>query len=120
LWGNISSVSFNVTKAYSNAGALSFNALSLFNNAPVILSDYSQIAYGPIINAKVSGNRVITLPGVTGTQSGDSALSVPDASVSWFTGILTGAMSKDISGESQAGWPSITVTIQTDQGVVNP
>lgn len=124
MWGNLSSLSINVTTAYTGAGSLAFN-LSQFGNWNVLESapTYTEVNYGPAVNAKVAGNRVITLSGVTGTQSGDGGLAVPDAVQTWFQQQAQSApqYSADVSASCPgAGCPSITVIMQTNQGVVNP
>lgn len=121
-WGKLSSLSINVTNAYGGAGGLDFH-LSQFDNWNVLKSDYSATTYGPVLNAKTAGNRVITLSGVTGTQSGDSGLAMPDATSTWFPdgGNSGPTFSADVSASCPgASCPSITLTFQTDQGVVNP
>lgn len=122
MLGNLSSLSINVTNAYVGAGALSFN-VSQFNNWPILKFDGTFSNYAPIVNAKISGNRAITLSGVSGTQSGDSGLVVPDAVQSWFVDQSNSGSiySADVSGVCPGvNCPSVTITIQTDQGVVNP
>jgi hypothetical protein len=129
MWGNLSSVSLNVTNAYTGAGTLNFD-LTQFGNWPIITSANTEATYGvsggPSVNAKIVGNRVVTLSGVTGGQSGDcltSTCAPPDATVSWFAGTpgAGSVFSADASGSCPgAGCPSVTVTIQTDQGVIAP
>src|SRR5262249_6002227 len=110
-----------VTTAYTGLqGALTMNAISQFNSYPTIKADSSLLNYGPVINAKIAGSRVITPSSVTGQQSGDSGLSVSEAV--WFTGQQPAgpSFSANVSGESSAVWPTITIEITTDQGVVSP
>lgn len=125
-WGVISSLTMNVTNAYVGAGTLSFS-LSQFNNWETTKpSDGSVYSYnlsggGPIVNAKIAGSRVITSAGVTGTQAGDVGLPVPEA-IQFGDASKSGSIfSTDVSGVCPgANCPSVTVTIQTNQGVVNP
>lgn len=130
IWGNLTSISLNVTSAYTGAGALSFH-LSGADNWPVIKSDYSEVAWGttgPLVNAKITGNRVVTLlapPAATGAQSLDNLPAVPDTTKTWFTGTSASGpqYSADVSGTcpvAAAGCPTVTVTMQTDQGIVYP
>lgn len=117
VWGNIVSLKVNVTTPYTGSqGTLSLHAINTFDNYPTItLSDYSTVTYGAVINTKVPGERVITPTGVTGTQSGDSGLTIIP---SWFTGLVAPKLSADVSGES-AG-PVITIEYVTDQGLTPP
>lgn len=130
VWGNLSSVSLNVTNAYTGTGSLNF-FLAQFQNWNLLNSSDVSVNYGPTVNAKTAGNRVQAISGgsitVTGAQTGDclsgATCGVPDAVQSWFTGIVgAGAIySADVSGSCPGpNCPSVTVTIQTNQGVVNP
>jgi len=121
IWGNLSSLSINVTTPYAGAGTNLFH-LSRFDNWSVVNSAGSAVSYAAIVDAKTSGDRVVTLSGVTcntspGACSGtDAGLVVPDATKTWFGGVSN-------SGPqfTNAGTPvGVTVTIQTDQGVVLP
>lgn len=127
-WGNLSQANFNVTTAFS--GSQSFH-LSEFDNWPVLLSNLSAVNYnsansGPAVNMHSVGNRQVTPSGVTcvsGTCTGDGGLATLDAAGMYFTGpSFSGPQfSADASSSCPgAGCPSITVTVQTNQGVVNP
>lgn len=121
-WGLVSEISINVTNASTTGGALSFK-LSQFDNWQFLVSSLTTSNYAATVNAKTAGNRVITLSGETGTQTGDSGLAVPDATVSWLEGgSNSGAIfSSDVSADCPgAGCPSVTVTITTDQGIPMP
>jgi hypothetical protein len=119
VWGAVSSVKFNVTKPYTGVlGTLILKPLGQFNNYPTIKADSSVFTYGPIINLKTAGERVVTPSEVTGTQTGDSGLVVPEPV--WFTGTTTSpSISSDLSQESSSVWPNITIEITTDQRVVS-
>lgn len=125
VWGNLSSASLNVTNAYSGSGSLTFH-LDRFDNWFVLNSANANVAYGPAANAKIACNRTITLATVTGPcvpAAGDSGLATPDATKSWFTGAQSAGsiFSADVSAICPGvNCPSVTVIIQTDQGVVNP
>lgn len=102
MWGTITSGSFNVTNAYSGAGSLTFH-LSQFDNW-LQYNGSTWGNFGPSVNAKVGGSTSIT-------------------SANWFGGASNSgpAYSADVSSSCPgAGCPSVTVTIQADQGVVNP
>lgn len=120
--GNLKSLGISVPRAYAGAGSLSFNVgpswpvLNATNNSTLTSSDVGTIFYTAAVNAKASGLRTVTLSGVTGSQSGDSGLTVPDSSQTWFTGANAGAgpgFSADVSGIDPN--VSVTVTWQTDQ-----
>lgn len=122
-WGNLDQFNINVTNAYTGGGALNFQ-LAQFNNWPVFKTDGTTENYGPVVNAKSAGNRQIELSGVTcpsGTCTGDGTLTVPDATLSSFGGANASVFSADVSGSCPgAGCPSVTLTLQTNQGVVYP
>lgn len=115
-WGNLAALKVNVVTPYTGTqGTLSLHVIGEFDNYPTInLADYSTVTYGPVINVKVAGERIITPSGVTGTQSGDSGLTTAPA---WFTGLVAPKLSVDVSGES-AG-PVFTIEYITDQGFPN-
>lgn len=118
--GNLTALTFNVSTPFTGTGgSLSF-ALSRFSNWPLLTTAGTFTNYGPTVNTSVGGSRVVTLSGVTGTQSGDTGLGIPDAITSYFSGpSFSGPIfSRDV--RAQGLGPSVTVTIQTDQGVVIP
>ncbi len=123
IWGKVKSVSINVTKPYTGSQSTAiFHAVSVFDNYPTIKSDGSVYIYGPQINLRQVGNRVITPTGVTcdglpGACLGDSGLTIPEAL--WFTQALSVGASTNISSEPSTVWPLVTETIQTDQGLNN-
>lgn len=126
VWGNLTSLSINVTNAYVGAGSLTFN-VATFNNWPVIDSTGAKVDYGPRVDAKTAGNRVITLSSVTGGQAtdcsgaGTGCLTAPDAVRSWFPQGAGSSFSADVSGVCPGvNCPSVTVTVTADQGVVIP
>jgi hypothetical protein len=118
IWGAVSSVKFNVAKPYTGVlGTLLLNAFGQFNNYPTIKADSSVFTYGPIINLKAASERVVTPSEVTGTQTGDNGLGVPEPV--WFTGTTSPSISSDVSQEASSVWPNITIEITTDQRVVS-
>lgn len=125
VWGNFSTASFNVTNAYAGAGTLTFT-LSQFFNWSVVDSTGSLVSYGPTVNAKIACNRAVTLTTVTGScvpAASDSGLLPPDTVTSWFPAASNSGpkYSADVSASCPGvNCPSVTVTIQTNQGVVNP
>lgn len=121
MWGAITSYGVNVTSAYAGAQTpLALHPASQFSY-PTIKADYSTGSYAPSVDLRAAGNRVITgatCPGAgcTGNQANDTGLGFPEAST-WFTGPLTPFISSNVSA---SGTFSVTITVQTDQGVVNP
>lgn len=126
LWGKITSFSMNVTTAGSGTSFL----MSEFNNWPMLAPQFTAVGGGgwnnsgggPQVNAAIGGNRTITLSGtygVAGTQSGDAGWTAADPSVMWFTGNQNSGpkYSSAPSGCPGVSCPSVTVTIQTDQGI---
>lgn len=109
IWGRLVSLKVNVTTPYAGAGSATLNVAGQFHNFTV-KADNSVYDYKPVINLKFPGERVITPSGVTGTQSGDSALTVPEAI--WFTNSLVPWISADLSSSP----PVFTIEIMTDQG----
>jgi hypothetical protein len=117
IWGTVVSVKINVTKPYTGAQAtLTLNALGPYGIS-AIGRDGSQTGLNPAINLKIAGERDIFPSSVVGTQSGD-IISVPG--VMWFEAGYAPTVSADISRESPSVWPTVTIEITTDQGVVSP
>ena len=122
VFGNLTSLSVNVAHAYAGAGALSFSVgpswpvLNVTNNSTVPGGSAGTIFYDAVVNAKSSGLRTITLAGVTGSQAGDTGLTVTSSQQTWFTGTNAGLgpfFSTDVSTSDPN--VSVTVTWQTDQ-----
>lgn len=94
--------------------------MSQFNNMFIVdKSNYSSVTYGPIINTKVAGERIITPAGVTcngspGGCSGDSNLTFP--AQGWIQDSVGLYMAGNLSGGGVL--PLITLTVQTDMGIV--
>lgn len=111
--GNIQSIKFNVTKIYT--GAVGTLTAGLAQSQLFLMINGVWTAYNPRINVKVLGERVITIAGVTGTQTGDQNLSF-GSSAAWIAGGFDTVLSSNISGESSSVWPSFTIEMITDQG----
>lgn len=67
------------------------------------------------VDLKAPGTRSITPGGVTGAQPNDTDLTTMPVGT-WFSGI-SAYINTDISGESPAGWPVVTIEVITDQGI---
>jgi hypothetical protein len=118
LWGRLVSMKLNVATPYTGpANPATLNVTGQFGY-PTILANGATYQYVPVLDLKSSGVRVVTPSSVSGQASGDSNLSVPETV--WFTGNTVPHMNIDLSGASPEVWPTITVEIMTDQGVVAP
>lgn len=120
IWGSVTSIKVNFATAYTGAAS----PLTMSFAAGSTTSAGAPVTYNPVVNARIAGERVVTSAGVTGTQSGDSALTLPTPTT-WMSdagGTFTGSklLSTDISGQAPSGWPAFSIEIITDQGVVLP
>ena len=121
-YGRIISATINVTQAYSGFGSAQLNVTSQFGLPTVKQSDGSSWSWFPRVNLKQTGIRVITPGGVTcngspGACSGDTINSIdgfPPEAV-WIKGGIQPYMNNTIGAGTP---PLVTVTVQTDQGVV--
>lgn len=121
-FGKLVSATINVTTAYNGSGSAVLNVTSQFGTPTVKQSDWSSWAWFPRVNLKQVGVRVITPGGVTcdgvpGACSGDTINSTdgyPPEAV-WIRGTLTPYMANTIGAGTT---PQVTISIQTDQGVV--
>ena len=117
VWGAVTSITFNVTKPYTGIlGTLNLNAMAAFNNYPALSVSGSVFKYGPVINLKAAGERVVIPGGVTGSRIGDSALAIPGPV--WLTGGAGPNLSSSIGQEAASLWPSVTIEVITDQKIV--
>lgn len=113
IWGSIISASMNVTTAYTGVqGTLALNTFGQFGRS-IIKADGTAANYDPVINLKTVGNRVITPSGVTGTQTGDSGLTLPGPG-DWLSNNMFVYLGTDIGGESGVG-PTVTIEVITNQ-----
>lgn len=118
VFGALTSVQFNVTSAYTGGGTphIDLGGPFLIDPGGATFSAWNNEVVNPKNPGGTPGLRTVTTSGVTGSQTGDALVS-PGAS--WFP-----ALPKQVTAEftsSVTGDPvTATVTIQTDQGVVNP
>ena len=116
--GNIRSIKFDVTQAFAGTqDPLTLHGGGQFDNMAAIgpPPTYTVDSYAPLINMRVPGTRTITRAGVTGQQSGDSNLSLPN-STNWLTGGSASWLSHNVSADPSNF--SVTVEIITDQWTV--
>lgn len=114
IWGKIVSFTVDVTTTYAGSNSGLLHAAGQFDNYPTLKSDGTLYNFGPVINLKVFGKRVIKPPsagGTSGAQSGDTLPSLTEAV--WFTQGLSVFIG---SALNDAGPVAFTVEIQTDQG----
>lgn len=110
--GNLDTLTVDVTHAYAS-GALTFTP---GHSWPIINSKNNPgvtIFYDAVVNAAIQAKRTIRLSGVTGSQSLDTGLAVPDSVKTIFTGPCAGVgaqFSSDVSGTDPL--VSVTVTFQ--------
>lgn|GEM_PF-6342016 len=123
--GDFVSLKINVTKAYTGAQSTLKAGLNQFNNLPVVVGG-AWTTYGPVVNLKVTGERIITVGSTTGAQTGDANLNV--SSAMWMSGTAFGifigngsgtALASAVAAEDPSVWPSFTVEIITDQGIAS-
>jgi hypothetical protein len=115
MWGTVSNLTFTVTGAYAGAtNPYTFAPLYQFGYG-IVLSGGSVTTYTPIVDLRTAGSRVITPSGVTGSGGADSGLTLP-AAVSW----MAGTSEPNISATTLDWAGTLTVTLTTNQGVVNP
>jgi len=120
--GRIVSLDINVTQAYTGSGSATLHATAQFDNLVTVKqSDWTTFNWGPQINLKQAGERIITPSGVTcnGVSAptgcaGDSlGTALPEAV--WIQGSISPFMGSSLSGGTA---PTFTITARTDQGVV--
>lgn len=113
VFGKIVRMNFTVARAYT--GPTSPMQMQFYSQH-IILPDGSEATYNfPAINLTIAGTRTVRPSGVTGTQSGDSDLSLPNPD-SWFPSLLS-QLNTNISGQSSSLWPTVVVEVITDQDV---
>jgi hypothetical protein len=117
LWGKLVSAKINVTKPYTGAEAPADFEVDQYYVNTLKPSDGSRYFYSPKVNMKVAGERVITQSGVTGTQSGDSGLAMPEPL--WIAESVRGFVGPSFSGDDPSTWPTVTLEIMTDQGITD-
>jgi hypothetical protein len=98
--GAIQSIAFNVIEPYtgSDHATLSFHLSEFDNWSNLDVATNTQTNYGPVINLKTAGVRTVTPTGVTGTQTGDSGLTLPgvpyyvsEFNSPWLSASITGS-----------------------------
>lgn len=124
--GRVVSLTVDVTVASTHTGSIMLNAASQFNNRGTIKqSDWTAFLWGPQINLKQAGVRVITPSGWTCDTGGGPVAGGCSGDVTTGAGALPEAVwSHDgilpyVAGSFSGGVnPQFTMTFRTDQGVV--
>jgi hypothetical protein len=116
VWGTIVSVKVNVAVPYRGTqGAVTMNALGPYGIG-AIAPDQSDTFYNPVINLNIPGERDLFPASVAGMQSDDS-ISPPG--FLWSLYGTSPTISANIAHEPSSVWPTVTIEVTTDQGVVN-
>ncbi len=114
--GQLVSLTIDVLTAYTGAQAnAKLHIGGTFDNQPVRLADGTAGTFGPIVNTKIVGTRVITPTTVTGAQSGDTLGSAPG--LIWWVdfGGWSPVLSGSFGGDTADKYPSVRITILLDQ-----
>lgn len=112
IWGILVELRVNVTAPYTGVRSTLTVDLAPIGVKILNMSTHAVSLWAATINLKIAGERVITPSGVTGAQSGDT-LTSPGAI--WFTEGLRPVLSADIGSESASTYPTVTITLRTDQ-----
>jgi len=110
LWGKIRTITITVSQAYTGALTLTmepFGSLRQINHDTGAASTWN-----PTIDLKTVGVRTITKTNVIGAVGADS-ITVPGNL--WFCEDQPVVPSRDVSGDSSALWPIVTIEIETNQ-----
>lgn len=115
IWGNIVSIKVTVVQSYTG----SQSTLILTNwGAAAINPDGTASSWSISVDLKAAPRTILITPAsVTGTQGSDS-IAVPGNI--WFAQGAAPAINHDVSSESSALWPIVTIEVQTDQGFALP
>ena len=101
------------TTPYAGSSSINFNLDGPF---VAFVNSSSTPLWNPVITPKIGGEREISQTTVAGAQPSDS-LAPPGAG----TWLLSNQLTPHFSAlPSDIGATAVTVTIQTNQGVVNP
>jgi len=115
VWGTLVKLRVNVIRAYTGALAtLNLNVLGQFGAGIVGVDGFTLSQWNPIINLKISGERIITPGAFTGNQTGDSNLSI---GAIWLYNGFSPRLSADISGDTEDKWPTVEIEVIADQGI---
>jgi hypothetical protein len=111
LWGRIVSAKVTVSQAYT--GAQPSLLANPFTPLRQLNPDGTASNWNPTFDLKTVGTRTITASSVVGAAGADSITIPGDI---WFCEDQPVTVNHDVSGESSALWPIVTIEVQTDQG----
>jgi hypothetical protein len=112
VWGRLTSLKITTTTPYRGSSSINFNIDAFI----ATMNTTSIPTWNPTINPKLIGEREVSPTTVVGAQPGDNIL--PPGIGTW---LLNNQITPRFSFiPSDFGSTSVTVTIQTNQGVVNP
>ncbi len=114
--GQLVSITIDVLTAYTGAqSTANLHFGNSLDNLGVRLADGTAGTFGPIVNTKIVGTRVITPTSVTGAQTGDTLGAAPG--LIWFHnfGGLTPVVSGSFGGDTADKYPSVRIIIALDQ-----
>jgi hypothetical protein len=113
VWGQLVNVTMTPATAYTGSSSINFNLDGPF---VALMNTTSTPLWNPGITPKMVGRRVISQTTASGAQPGDSL--VPPGAGTW---LLSNQITPHFSAlPSDIGATAVTVTIRTNQGVVNP
>jgi hypothetical protein len=112
IWGQLTSLKMTTTTAYGGSSSINFSIDAFI----AMLNTISVPVWNPMIDPKVIGERDVSPMTVVGGQPRDNL--PPPGVGAW---LLNNQITPHFSSlPSDIGSTSVTVTIQTNQGVVNP
>jgi hypothetical protein len=116
MLGKLVSVKMDVSAPYT--GLRSVLTTTPYDRHLLNVASYSLIRHSPTINLKAAGVRTITSAFTSGAQIGDANLTIPASSGVYIAtrGYSGPNTSANVSAESSAVWPTLTVEWITDQG----
>jgi hypothetical protein len=116
IWGKIVKIAVDVVTPYTGTqNTLTLNVLGEYGTQ--VTSNGSSSSYKASINLKIAGAREILPNSVSGLQLGDNTLA---PGLIWFSNAMSPSLSGDITNEPNSVWPTFTIEVITDQGVVSP
>lgn len=115
LWGTPKIMTFNVTTPYTGVQS----SLTMESFFDVNENSNTQANWEPTVNWKTAGTRQFINP-QSGFQTGDTNTAIPGGFPLWLTFGYDLSVSTNIQSECTSNpsvCPSVTITIQTDQGI---
>lgn len=120
LWGAITTLTINVTRAYTGAQTTCLLHFMAENGEKITEPDgTTSSVWNPVINLKIIGSRVLTSGVPSGLQTDDSIVLFAGSSLGaiWFQQGLVPFVACDMSEDSDAQTPIYTIVGATNLGV---